>query len=125
LRHIQRVYPHVITIACGAPFQDSSSLVDVIRLSKDTALPPFVPKFINKFVYGARVKMLQETLLSPISPKLNLDPDVRMFSLDTHRTDKFWDTIQTLVIGVGDNLTTLSLSKITKLKLWLTHHNSQ
>ena len=125
LSYIKDEYPKVETIACGAPFKESSELVDVIRVSKDTALPPFVPTFINRLVYYGRVNMLKETLLADLPPKLNLDPDVRMFSLDSPQTAKFWDTIQTPVIGVGDNLLKLSDSQLNQLKIWLKHLSSQ
>ncbi|GAB4026472.1 MAG: hypothetical protein Fur0011_2290 [Candidatus Microgenomates bacterium] len=69
--------------------------------------------------------MLKETLKSDIPPKLNLDPDVRMFSLDTPQTAQFWDTIQTPVVGVGDNLLNLTQPQLTKMAIWLKNLSSQ
>lgn len=125
LSYVKKQYPQVQTIACGAPFQESSSLVDVIRVSKDTTLPPFVPRFINRLIYVSRVKMLKETLKSDLPPLLNLDPDVRMFNLDTLQTNSFWDTIQTPVIGIGDNLLSLNNKQINNIKIWLKNRFSQ
>lgn len=125
LTYIKKQYPKVQTIACGAPFKESSSLVDVIRVSKDTALPPYVPNVINRFIYNNRIKMLKETLKSELPPLLNLDPDVRMFNLDTLQTNCFWDTIQTPVIGIGDNLLSLNNQQIDNVKIWLKNRFSQ
>lgn len=125
LAYLKNNYPSVQTIACGAPFQDSSALVDAIRVSKDTALPPYIPNFINKIVYLSRVKMLQETLKSNLPPMLNLDPDVRMFNLDSAPTSKFWDTIQTPVVGIGDDLLKLNRLNVRKAKIWLKNLSSQ
>ncbi len=125
LSYLKNTYPHIETVACGAPFEESSNLVDVIRVSKDTALPPFVPKIINRIVYQARVNMLKKTLMADIPPQLNLDPDVRMFDLDTTQTSQFWDTIQTPVLGVGDSLLKLSDENIMRLKLWLQNLSSR
>jgi hypothetical protein len=122
LSYIKKTYPHIETVACGAPFEESSNLVDVIRVSKDTALPPFVPNIINKIVYQSRINMLKETLKADLPDELNLDPDVRMFDLDTPRTSLFWDTIQTPVVGVGDNLLKLSDENIM---LWLQNLSSR
>lgn len=125
LNRVKNRYPHVETIACGAPFKESSHLVDAIRVSKDTALPPFVPSIINRLVYISRINMLKETLKSDIPPTLNLDPDVRMFSLDTSQTAQFWDTIRTPVVGVGDNLLNLTPPQLKKMAIWLKNLSSQ
>ena len=125
LEYIKHTYPNVTTIACGAPFMESGNLVDVIRVSKDTALPPFVPTIINRLVYQSRINMLRETLKADLPPQLNLDPDVRMFGLDTPQTSHFWDTIQTPVMGVGDNLLLLDNDKLKRLNLWLQNHSSR
>lgn len=125
LSYVKKQYPKVQTIACGAPFQESSSLVDMIRVSKDTALPPYVPSIINRFIYNNRIKLLKETLKSELPPLLNLDPDVRMFHLDSPQTRNFWDTIQTPVVGIGDNLLELSNKNINSIQVWLKNLSSQ
>lgn len=126
LTYIKRTYPTVEVIACGAPFSSSVGIVDAIRISKDTALPPVVPHFLNQLVYRSRVNMLSQKLKAADLPlRVGIDPDVRMFSLDSRATSTNWDTISTNILGVGDKLVTLPVSKITKLKLWLTRHNSQ
>lgn len=126
LSYIKRKYPHVEVVACGAPFASSIGLVDAIRISKDTAFPPVVPKLLNQLTYRSRTKMLSQKMrASDLPPSIGLDPDVRMFTLDSHATSSIWDTISTNILGVGDKLVALPLSKISKLKLWLTNHNSQ
>lgn len=125
LKYIKNTYPKVQTIACGAPFKESSYLTDAIRISKDTALPPTVPHFFNSLVYKSRIEMLKTTLDTDLPPRLNVDPDVRMFYLDNIKTSEFWDTIQTPIIGIGDNLHNLTISQITKVKIWLKNHSSQ
>jgi hypothetical protein len=125
LSYVKKQYPKVQTIACGAPFQESSSLVDMIRVSKDTALPPYVPSIINRVIYNDRIKLLKETLKSELPPLLNLDPDVRMFHLDSPQTRNFWDTIQTPVVGTGDNLLELSNKNINSIQVWLKNLSSQ
>jgi len=120
LSYIKRHYPKIKIIACGTPFDPAIGLADIIRISKDTALPPTIPNFINRFVYKKRVKMLSQKLNSlQLSQKFLHDPDVRIFALDTHSTRLIWGTIPTNIIGVGDNLTTLSRENLIKIKTWL------
>lgn len=120
LTYIKKNYPQVQAIACGAPFAPSIGRADIIRISKDTALPPLVPNFLNKLIYHSRVKMLSQKLsVSNALSNVNFDPDVRMFSLDTISTTTTWDTIPTNILGVGDNLTTLPLNTLNKIRLWL------
>lgn len=125
LTHIKKYYPQVQTIACGAPFVDCHNQVDAIRISKDTALPPVTPHLFNKIVYHTRVHMLSQALQADISPKLNLDPDVRMFTLDTSFTNKFWDSLSTPLIGIGDNLLSYNTHQRQAAKVWLKNHFSQ
>lgn len=126
LKYIKTNYPKVTTIVCGSPFAPTLGLADIVRISKDTALPPVVPNFVNRLVYSVRVKMLQLKLSAVDLPvHISLDPDIRRFSLDTKSTGEIWDTIQTNILGIGDNLTKLSKKNIEAIKLWLTNHNSQ
>ncbi len=120
LQYIKSTYPKITTIACGAPFSSSLNYSDVIRISKDTALPPPFPNFINRLVYYSRVKMLaQKMLAAKIHKNLVTDPDVRMFSLDNRSTKQVWNNHAFSCLGVGDNLTRLSRSNINILKKWL------
>ncbi len=124
--YIKSKYPHVQTIASGAPFTPIVGLADIIRISKDTALPPVVPKLFNQLIYSLRIKMLNLKLSTTnVFSNIAIDPDVRLFSLDTRSTTPTWDTIRTSVLGVGDNLTSLSTAKLQEIKIWLTNHNSQ
>lgn len=120
LKYIKATYPKITTIACGAPFSSSLNYSDIIRISKDTALPPPFPNFINRLVYSSRVKMLaQKMLAAKFHKNLVTDPDVRMFSLDNISTNQVWDNHTFSCFGVGDNLTKLSQSNINILKKWL------
>lgn len=124
--YIKNKHPRVQTIACGAPFASTIALADFVRISKDTALPPSVPIFINKFIYSQRIKMLSQKFRhSSLTSTINFDPDIRRFSLDTSFTTQIWDTIHTKMLGVGDKLTSLSTKKIEDMKLWLVNHSSQ
>lgn len=120
LRYIKTHYPYIQTIACGSPFAPALGIADVIRISKDNALPPFVPEFLNRFVYHSRIKMLSQKIkISRHLSSFNLDPDVRIFSLDTKYSESIWETISSNILGVGDNLERLSDSKLKCLKDWL------
>lgn len=125
LSYIKKTYPHVQTIACGAPFADCHQLVDAIRVSKDTALPPVAPIWFNKLTYTSRVRMLHTTLKANINPKLNLDPDVRMFTLDNNYTNKLWSEIRLPILGIGDDLLQYDQTTIQKVKKCLKNHSSQ
>lgn len=126
LSYIKLKYPKVMIIACGSPFVPTIGLANIVRISKDTALPPVVPELINRLVYHSRTNMLSQKLQSgDLPPNIGLDPDVRMFCLDSHATSTIWDTIHTNILGVGDKLSTLSPRKIEDMKLWLTNHNFQ
>lgn len=126
LNYIKRKHPHVTTIACGTPFAPALGRASSFRVSKDTALPPIVPNLLNSLIYRSRTAMLSTKLkLLAYFPHLNIDPDVRMFTLDSRATSAIWDTITTNILGVGDNLASLSNQQIESLKLWLTNHSSQ
>lgn len=126
LNYIKHKHPHVHIIACGSPFAPALGLSDTIRIAKDTALPPVVPKIINYVTYVVRVKMLAQKLsLSHLLKGIEIDPDVRMFSLDSSSTSTIWDTISTNVLGIGDDLTKLSPPQLKKAILWLTNHSSR
>ncbi|MEK7513857.1 MAG: glycoside hydrolase family 36 protein [Patescibacteria group bacterium] len=121
LTYIKTRYPHVHTLASGAPFTSSMGVADIIRISKDPALPPLVPNWLNRFIYRQRLKILQQKLkILGLLSNLNIDPDVRLFSLDTLATQSIWTTIPANILGVGDNLTSLSVLKLKSIKLWLT-----
>ncbi len=124
LSYLKSTYPQVQTIACGAPFADCNQLVDAIRISKDTALPPLAPRWLNQLVYTQRVNMLHTTLQANRHPQLNVDPDVRMFTLDNATTNSRWNSIATPIIGIGDNLVQYDQSTMQKAKLWLKNHSS-
>lgn len=120
LDYIKDNYPAVVTVACGTPFSPSSNRATAIRISKDTALPPLVPKLFNQIVYVDRVKMLAHKLIAATRyPNIIVDPDVRIFRLDTPTTNKIWSANKFLVTGIGDNLIKLDNLKIKELKYWL------
>lgn len=120
LTYIKTHHPKVTTIACGAPFASSIGSADIIRISKDTALPPISPHFFNKFVYESRVKMLKHKLDAFDFPKnLRIDPDVRLFKFNSSKTHTIWNEIPRDVLGIGDNLSSLSEITLNKIKLWL------
>ena len=119
-RYIKKNYPSVQTIACGAPFAPTIGLANIIRISKDTALPPELPYFLNRIIYAVRVKMLAHKLGAlDKTQSVHFDPDVRKFSLDNHKTSPIWDTIPSNIQGVGDDLINLSLTTLKHLKQWL------
>jgi len=122
LQYIKQNYPQVTIIACGAPFAPSINIADIVRVSKDTALPPNIPSFLNRFFYNHRVKMLINKLQSPNLPKnLLIDPDVRIFKLDSTLTQSIWKIVPEDVLGIGDNLCKLSEITLNNIKLWLSH----
>ncbi len=126
LKYIKSKYSQVQVVACGAPFAPTIGNSDVIRISKDTALPPISPKIINKMVYSKRVRLLSSKMsLLKTYGDFPADPDVRMFSLDNMYTISIWDTIATNILGVGDDLSKLSSLQLNKVKTWLTNHNFQ
>jgi hypothetical protein len=119
-KYIQTKHPHVITIACGAPFAPTINLASSIRISQDTALPPIIPAAINKWLYRSRIRVLKLKLqATTLFKNLNIDPDVRMFALDNHITSAFWNKSLRNIQGIGDNLTQLSKSNLALLKKWL------
>lgn len=123
LSGIKDKYPALTVVACGAPFSPTLGTVDAIRISKDTALPPEIPTLLNRLLYPMRVKMLAHKLMATDLPQNTvLDPDVRMIGLDNTQTDSIWDTISTPILGIGDNLSQLSLAQINKIKVWLSNH---
>lgn len=125
LRYIKTNYPKITIIACGAPFTPTVGLADIIRISKDTALPPEFPIIINKLIYTFRVKILARKLSVPNPLKnISFDPDIRRFSLDNKSTIAIWDAIPPNIQGVGDNLTNLSLITLEKLKKWLSDEST-
>lgn len=125
LDYVKHHYPHVEVIACGTPFAPALGLASAVRIGKDTALPPIVPKFVNYLIYRARVNMLSHKLsLQHLLSKISIDPDVRLFSLDSSSISSIWDTISTNVLGIGDNLTRLTPSQLKKAIIWLKNHNS-
>jgi hypothetical protein len=120
LKYIKKHYPQVQTIACGAPFASSIGIADIIRISKDTALPPSVPVLINRLLYVHRVKMLSLKLLSLDLPtNIKTDPDVRIFKLDNSGLESIWNNLSKDILGVGDNLTKLPNITLNKIKFWL------
>lgn len=120
--YISKQYPQVTTIACGAPFAPSIGRVDIIRLSKDTALPYPAPALLNRHFYASRMKLLaRKYQIWSQTKHFTPDPDVRMFSLDTSATDKLWDTMPYQVKGIGDNLAKLNKAQIQEAHLWLTN----
>lgn len=120
LEYINKRYPKITTIACGAPFSPSINLASITRVSKDTALPPLAPKIINKIIYHSRVVMLSHKLDHSRELNLiNLDPDVRLFSLDNLFTSTFWNSVSKKILGIGDDLTKLSSDQLKSLKIWL------
>ena len=119
-RYIKKNYPSVQTIACGAPFAPTIGLANIIRISKDTALPPEFPHFLNKIVYTLRVKMLHHKITATNQLiRLSQDLDVRLFALDTLSTRTIWNSISTNILGVGDKLKKLLSSHVINLKTWL------
>ncbi len=126
LKYIRTNYPNTTIVACGAPFAPSIKLSHAVRISKDTALPPNFPIFINKIIYNARVKMLAiKIAINRLISHQQIDPDVRIFALDSPPTSTFWDTISTSILGVGDDLSSLTTENIERLKVWLSSHISQ
>lgn len=118
--YIHTKYPHVITIASGTPFAPVIDLASVVRVSQDTALPPYLPNFLSKIVYRTRVKILSVKLkMLQVIKAHNLDPDIRLFQYDDLSTDMLWEKISTGVIGIGDDLTGLSRKSYKKLRKWL------
>lgn len=126
LSYIKTTHPQIKTIACGTPFAPSLGVADIIRISKDTALPPLVPNLLNRIVYSSRLALLSRKLTAEDRPShLIPDPDVRIFALDTKHTTKIWDTISLPVLGVGDNLSKLSPLQLQQMQLWLKNPQTQ
>lgn len=120
LNYIKNHYPQVTTIACGTPFAATIGLADIVRISKDTALPPEFPKILNKIIYTFRVHMLRHKIsAASMHQNFTQDPDVRLFALDTTSTNVIWNTVSKNILGVGDNLNRLQSSQIIKIKSWL------
>ncbi len=117
---IANQFPLVSTIACGAPYLPTIGHVDIVRLSKDTALPYPVPPLINRLFYARRLRLLYQKYLiwnktKPFVP----DPDVRMFSLDTPATSQLWGKMGYQVKGIGDNIAKLDINQLANMRLWL------
>lgn len=126
LKYIKTKHPNTTIIACGAPFAPTLKLSHAIRISKDTAIPLIFPKFINRLIYLNRVKMLSlKIAINNLIAHKQIDPDVRLFTLDSPTTDKIWDTISTNILGVGDNLSNLPPKNLERIRSWLASHNSQ
>ena len=113
-------YPQLRTIGCGVPFIDAIGQVDTIRLSKDTAFPPYLPLIISKLIYQHRVSMLSEKYQAwNKHPLFVPDPDVRMFSLDSPLTNNLWSKMTYQIKGLGDDLSSLSPAQLNEARIWL------
>lgn len=118
--HLTANYPSLLTIGCGAPFAESINRLSAIRLSRDNALPYPAPAFINRVFYLSRLKLLFDKYqLWQNSKHFSPDPDVRMFNLDTPKTDSIWSKMPLFIRGIGDKVSQLNEEQIKKARIWL------
>lgn len=108
MSYINKQYPQVYTIACGAPFQDVLGHADAIRLSKDINSPQLRSfPLLNKLLYLKRKKLLSAKLeLAWTLPEFNghIDPDACLNPSDANHFYTLWQNDKIAVFGLGYNL---------------------
>jgi len=107
-RHIDNHYPHVYTIACGAPFNDVLGHADAVRISKDINSPILQPiSPLDHLLYLKRKSLLNQKLaIAQKIPELagHIDPDACINVRDAKNHHVLWENDKIAVFGLGYNL---------------------
>jgi 1,2-diacylglycerol 3-alpha-glucosyltransferase len=127
--YIKKKYPHIYTIACGAPLVPVAGLADSVRIGPDTVSPllniPFIKDIFHNYRVGRVINNIKKRKWT--SKYWNIDPDVfvcrKNLGINNDNIEKLFYTIKNCGgnIFLGDDVASLSPELIKKYILPLTN----